>query len=228
MSAKAPKPYPKYGLILAAGTGRRFGGYKQLAQLGGRPVLLHSIRAFERSPWIVGFVVVAPPRAAGGIRRTLERNRVTRLLAVVRGGKTRSGSVQAGLLALPEHGYVAVHDAVRPFINPTLLIKGFQACARRGAALLACPVTDTLKQVKGNEVIGTVERADLVAAQTPQFFDLQLLRRAHHAAGRAGLEATDDCALVERLGVKPVWLKGPRANLKITTPEDLELCEALV
>jgi len=109
-----------------------------------------------------------------------------------------------------------------------MLTKGFRACRERGAATYGCPVTDTLKRVSGKDVLATVDRTGLLAVQTPQFFNLELLRRAHDSALRSRLDATDDCELVERLGVRPVWIPGPRTNLKLTTPDDLNVMKALL
>jgi 2-C-methyl-D-erythritol 4-phosphate cytidylyltransferase len=152
---------------------------------------------------------------------------IRKLLGVVPGGRTRSDSVRAGLAVLPDRGYVAVHDAVRPIIHATMLATGFRVCAIRGAATYGCPVTDTLKRVSGKDVLETVDRTGLVAVQTPQFFNLELLRRAHASARRARLRVTDDCELVERLGIHPVWIPGPRTNIKLTTPDDLIVMQAL-
>lgn len=219
---------PCYGLVVAAGQGRRFGGYKQLAQLAGKPVLIHSIRAFERCPMIYGFVVVAPALRLRVVRRMLSSYGVSKLLDVVPGGKTRAGSVRAGFSVLPAKGFVAVHDAVRPLINASMLTTGLRACRNRGAATYGYPVTDTLKRIDGREVLSTVDRKGLLAVQTPQFFSLDILRRAHAVAQRARIQATDDCELVERLGIRPVWIPGPRTNLKLTTADDLSLIQALL
>ena len=228
LSTRALGHSPKYGLIVAAGQGHRFGGYKQLAQLAGKPVLIHSVRAFERCPQILGFVVVAPARRLGVVRRMLRSHGVRKLLRVVPGGEIRADSVRAGLAALPAQGFVAVHDAVRPLVHAGMLTKGFRACRERGAATYGCPVTDTLKRVNGKDVLATVDRTGLLAVQTPQFFNLELLRRAHESALRSRLDATDDCELVERLGVRPVWIPGPRTNLKLTTADDLNVMKTLL
>ena len=216
-----------FGLIVAAGQGRRFGGYKQFAQLAGKPVLLHSVRAFERCPMISGIVVVGPPRRMALVRRMLRSYRVRKLLGIVCGGETRADSVQAGLAVLPARGFVAVHDAARPIIHPGMLSKGLRVCRSRGAATYGHPVTDTLKRIDGEDVVATVDRKGLLSVQTPQFFSLELLRRAHEAARKARYDATDDCELVERLGVRPVWIPGPRTNIKLTTPDDLIVMQAL-
>ena len=213
---------------MAAGQGRRFGGYKQFAQLAGKPVLIHSVLAFEHCPTISGFVVVAPARRLGVVRRMLLGYGVRKLLDVVPGGETRAGSVRAGLSVLPADGFVAVHDAVRPLISAEMLTKGLRACKDRGAATYGYPVTDTLKRISGRDVLSTVDRSQLLAVQTPQFFSLELLRRAHARALRAAIQATDDCELIEQLGIRPIWIPGPRTNLKLTTPDDLSAIQTLL
>jgi 2-C-methyl-D-erythritol 4-phosphate cytidylyltransferase len=219
---------PCYGLVVAAGQGRRFGGYKQFAQLGGKPVLIHSVGAFERCPMISGFVVVAPARRLGLARRLLRSHRIRKLLDVVPGGETRQDSVQAGLALLPSQGLVAVHDAVRPLITAGMLTKGLRACKVRGAVTYGYPVTDTVKRVDGKEIISTISRIGLLAVQTPQFFSLELLRRAYAAARHNRSQVTDDCEFVEQLGIHPVWIPGPRTNIKLTTPDDLSMIQSLL
>lgn len=224
--SKAPYQRPKFGVIVAAGQGVRFGGYKQLVPLAGMPAFMYSVRAFERCPRVLGYVVVAPARRLSLFGRVLRSYDVHKLLDIVPGGRTRADSVRAGLACLPENGCVAIHDAVRPIITAQMLDRGFAACAKYGAVVFGYPVTDTLKSVCGQSVTGTVSRESLIAVQTPQFFNLPILRRAYGLAGVRS--ATDDCALVEALGIKPLWLPGPRTNLKITTTEDLPLARALL
>jgi 2-C-methyl-D-erythritol 4-phosphate cytidylyltransferase len=177
---------------------------------------------------ISGFVVVGPPRRMALLRGILRDHHVRKLIGVVPGGETRAESVRAGLAKLPAQGFVAVHDAVRPLIHPGMLSKGLRACRRAGAVTYGHPVTDTLKQIAGTEVISTVDRSRLLAVQTPQFFNLELLRRAHAAARRARVQVTDDCELVEHMGIHPDWIPGPRTNIKLTTPDDLRVIEALL
>jgi 2-C-methyl-D-erythritol 4-phosphate cytidylyltransferase len=196
--------------------------------LAGKPVLIHSIRAFEHCPMITGIVIVAPARLLPVVRRMLRIHNVRKLLGVVAGGHTRAGSVRAGLSVLPARGFVAIHDAVRPLINAEMLTTGIRACRKCGALTYGYPVTDTLKRVSGRKVMSTVDRTGLLAVQTPQFFNLEILRRAHAEAQHARLQATDDCELVERLGIHPIWIPGPRTNLKLTTPDDFTVIQALL
>jgi len=215
-----------YGIIVAAGTGRRFGGLKQFEPLKRRPLVAWALAAFQSCPVVTGFVVVAPASKLALVRGLAQRLKLTRMLAAVPGGRTRASSVRSGLEALPGDGYVAVHDGVRPLLTPAMLAAGFRLCRRYGAATYATPVTDTLKRVAGGRVERTLERGPLYAVQTPQFFPIPLLRQAYAAAGPAADRATDDCMLVEALGIRPRVIEGPRRNIKVTTPEDLELAGA--
>ena len=200
---------------------------KQFAVLKGKPLWVHSAKAFERCPDITSYIIVTNRSRVAAVRREAERQVLGKLTTIVPGGAERSDSVANGLAVLPVKGLVAIHDAARPLLTPEMLNEGIRACRRFRAVTFGHPVTDTLKRAKGNRISATVDRAGLIAVQTPQFFDLALLRRAYDSARDAGIKATDDCALVERLGVKPAWLPGPRTNIKVTLPEDLRVCAAL-
>jgi len=221
-------PHARYGLIVAAGRGRRFGGRKQFALLKGKPVLMYSVLAFDRCRAVTGFVVVTNKDRVEHVRALMGKYRVGKVIEVVAGGRERTDSVAAGLAALPEDGCVAIHDAARPMVTPRMLEQGFRACLKHGAVTFGHRVTDTLKRTDGFRIAETVDREDLVAVQTPQFFHLGLLRRALAAARTGAAELTDDCALVELIGIEPHWMPGPRTNIKIATPEDLVTCEALL
>jgi 2-C-methyl-D-erythritol 4-phosphate cytidylyltransferase len=198
-------------IILAAGSGNRFGGQKQFMMLGDKRVIdwsrdiAHSVGS--------GVVVVVPAEAA-----TAEGG--------VAGGATRSESVRRGLAAVPSAAtIICVHDAARPFASEHLY-KEVIAAVVDGAdgAVPALPVTDTIKQVNAEGmVLDTPERASLVAVQTPQAFRAAVLRAAHES----GNEGTDDASLVERAGGKVVVVNGEAINRKLTTPEDLEWARAM-
>jgi len=205
-----------WAIVVAAGSGTRFGGAKQYAELGGCTILDRSVAAARDA--CGGVVVVVPPadvdRPVPGADR------------VVAGGATRSVSVRAGLAAVPDDAEViVVHDAVRPLASPELWQAAIGA-VRAGAdgALCAVPVTDTIKRVDGTRIISTIPRDGLVAVQTPQAFRAGALRDAHAHSG----EATDDGALVEALGGRVVVVAGSSANLKITHPDDLVVADALL
>ncbi len=217
-----------WGLVAAGGAGLRFGGTKQLARLCGKPLLLHSLEAFEACPGLSGCVVVVPAGLLTRVRSLIRRAGLTRVSAVVPGGRERTDSVRLGLARLPDDGFVAIHDAARPLISRALLRSGFAAARRLGPVTLARPVTDTVKRAQGGTIIATLDRTGLVAVQTPQFFPLPLIKRAHAAAEAEGVAATDDCALVERLGVAVSWIEGPADNIKVTTRADLRLAARLL
>ncbi|MGH9031878.1 MAG: 2-C-methyl-D-erythritol 4-phosphate cytidylyltransferase [Acidimicrobiia bacterium] len=208
---------PVWGIVVAGGQGARFGALKQFEALGAaRPSLVERAVATTASTCDRVVVVLPPGRAWDGPPVT----------AVVAGGKRRSDSVRAGLAAVAaDADVVVVHDAARPLASPGLF--RFVVDAVRGGADGAVPALalgDTVKRVEGTRVVETVPRDGLAAAQTPQAFRADVLRRAH--AG--GADATDDAALVEAAGGTVVVVPGERTNLKVTTPADLEVAAAML
>jgi 2-C-methyl-D-erythritol 4-phosphate cytidylyltransferase len=219
------------GVILAAaGRGARLGSPlpKALLALGGRSLLERSIAAFLAHP-LVGPLVATVPDPDRFARALGPFDPRVRLVA---GGAERQDSVRAGLAALAAIGdtdLVLVHDAARPLVDQGLITAVADAAARHGAAIPALPVPDTVKRVgEGGLVLETVPRADLVLVQTPQGFSTAILRRAHAEAARAGYHGTDDAALVERLGLPVAVVPGSARNIKITSPGDVTLAEALL
>jgi 2-C-methyl-D-erythritol 4-phosphate cytidylyltransferase len=203
---------PVWAIVVAAGSGRRFGAAKQYEPLAGRRVLDWSLAAARAAA--DGVVVVVPPDRAGDDEPVAD--------AVVPGAATRSGSVRAGLAAVPDAaGVVVVHDGARPLADAATFA-AVVAAVRAGAdaALPGLPVSDTLRARTG----ALIDRDELVAVQTPQAFRTAALRRAH--AG--GAEATDDATLVEASGGKVVVVDGSPTNVKITHPTDLAVAEALL
>lgn len=210
-------------VVVAGGSGVRFGGRKQYAELLGRPLLTWAIEAARSVA--DGVVVVLPaddlqaPPAVGSPWPVVD--------AVVAGGATRSASVRAGLAAVAaEAAVVVVHDAVRPLASPRLFrrVVGHLADHAEVAAVVpTVPVVDTLKAVDGQAVVATVDRQRLAAVQTPQAFRADVLRRAH----QHGADATDDAALVELVGGTVHVVEGERSNVKVTTPEDVVVAAAL-
>ena len=195
--------------MVAAGSGSRFGGAKQFAELEGRRV--------------VDWALVASRTVADGVVLVVpadhEEDEASVADAVVAGGATRSASVRAGLAAVPpDADVVIVHDAARPFAAPALF-EAVIAAVRDGAdgAVPGVPLADTVKRVVGSQVIATLDRDELVAVQTPQAFTAAALRRAHAGA----VEATDDAALVEAAGGRVVVVPGDPANTKLTLRTDL-------
>lgn len=207
-----------WAVVVAAGSGARFGAPKQFADLAGRPVLEWSLETARKA--CAGVVLVLPPERAGQASRAWDAD------AVVAGGATRSASVRAGLEAVPGRvEVVAVHDAARPLAPLDLWRAVIEAVAAGAdAAIPASPVTDTVKEVGEGGHLVTLDRSRLVAVQTPQAFRAGIIRQVH----RAEAEATDDAALVEAAGGTVELVPAPAYNLKITSPIDLVIAAALL
>jgi 2-C-methyl-D-erythritol 4-phosphate cytidylyltransferase len=205
-----------WAIVVAGGSGSRFGRPKQYAVLGGRALLDWALDAARSA--CQGVVLVLPLEDVAGFA-------ASRADVVVGGGATRSESVRAGLAAVPARAdVIVIHDAARPLALPVLWSAVLDAVAAGAdAAVPAVPVVDTIKRVAGGLVVGTVDRSELVAVQTPQAFRAAALRAAHAAAG----EATDDAALIEAQGGRVVWVAGDPHNMKITDPADIDVAEAL-
>ncbi|MBL8061221.1 MAG: 2-C-methyl-D-erythritol 4-phosphate cytidylyltransferase [Chthonomonas sp.] len=195
-------------IILCGGSGTRFGGDKLIEPLGGKPVWKWSIDAFRE---VVDLLIVVDNG------RGIASSEAT----VVSGGATRSESVRAGLEAVPEgYEFVLIHDGARPLVTPDLIRAVLVGAQEHGAATAAVAMADTLRQKDGV----TVDRNQVFAIQTPQCARLSDLHRAH--AGE--VEATDDAALLQKIGINVAYVSGNRINMKITSPEDMEIARALV
>ena len=195
-------------IVVAGGRGERFGGQKQFAKLGGRTLAAHSV---EQSRSVADFVVVVVPEDYLGDGEGAD--------LVVTGGETRSDSVRAGLAVCDDAQFIVVQDAARPLASTQLFVAVLAAVrAGAAAAIPGVTISDTIKQVADGVVVNTPPRDQLVAVQTPQAFQAEVLRRAHASAG----VATDDAGLVEALGESVVVVAGERTNIKVTNPEDLD------
>ena len=223
-------------VLLAAGSGTRLasaagGVKKQFLRLDGRPLYWRSLRAFARCPEVAGVVVVFPPADLAAAQAELDalRAREDPGVAVVTapGGVRRQDSVASGLAALPRAcRFVLVHDAARPFADPPLIGRVIDALlAGKKAVIPVLPVTDTIKEMSGGVVARTFDRNALAAVQTPQGFELSLLRQAFAHAGE-DFDVTDDASLVEHFGQDVTTVAGASENRKITNPEDLALLAA--
>jgi 2-C-methyl-D-erythritol 4-phosphate cytidylyltransferase len=221
--------------VVAGGSGRRFGGPKQFLQLAGRPVAAWSVDAARSVSDGVVLVVPGDPASGGtdlgdpasGGTDCHPGARSMGADVVVAGGPSRAESVRAGLGVVPdEAAIIVVHDAARPLAGPPLFAAVVEAVRAGGAdgAIPVLPVVDTLKRASDGTIRSTVDRDGLVAVQTPQAFVASTLRAAHRNAG----QATDDAALLERLGATVCTVDGDPRNVKLTRPEDLEVAEALI
>ena len=215
-------------VIVAAGKGRRMGSPlpKQVLPLAGRPVVEHSVRAFQRCTDVDRIVLVIP--SALRALFPLKLGTYDKLASMVDGGETRQASVQRGLEAVGEAEWTLVHDAARPLVTVDLIRRVLLAARNCGAAVPACAAQETLKRAEGDRVLETIPREGVIQVQTPQCFRTELLRRAHRAAETAGFVGTDDAQLVERLGEPIAWVEGMLWNLKVTAARDLRIAEAFL
>jgi 2-C-methyl-D-erythritol 4-phosphate cytidylyltransferase len=205
-----------WAVVVAGGSGTRFGGYKQFMALAGREVVDWSLDAARRA--CAGVVLVVPAQVV--------EEYAGRAAAVVAGGPTRAQSVRSGLRAVPsEARIIVVHDAARPLSAPHMWVSVISAVEAGADGAIPCiPVSDTIKQREDDGRLVTLERARLLAVQTPQAFSAAALRAAHAGGG----EATDDAALVEAIGGRVVHVPGEVSNIKVTAPVDLALAETLM
>ncbi len=217
-------------ILVAAGRGERLGADrpKAFVPLAGQPMLLHSARAFDAAPSVDGIVVVVPADRIGAAREMLAGVRAVR--EVVGGGERRQDSVRRGLEALPPgfDGVVLVHDAARALVEVELIESVLRAAEEHDAALPVVGLVDTVKRLRDDHIVETLDRDELGAAQTPQGFRLALLRRAYDRAYRDGVVLTDEAMAVERIGEPVIAVKGSARNRKLTTPEDLAWAETVL
>ncbi|MGE0543134.1 MAG: 2-C-methyl-D-erythritol 4-phosphate cytidylyltransferase [Dehalococcoidia bacterium] len=211
-------------IVLAAGSSRRMGQDKILLSIAGRPLLAYALDAFETCDKVDQVVVVLSSDNAADILPLLSE--YPKVVRTCMGGRRRQDSVRAGLHTIAPREWVVVHDGARPLVTPELIQSGIKAAAETGAASAALPVVETLKEADSLSIVRkTVSRDRLWTVQTPQVFRYDLLLRAHNAAIA---DVTDDCALVEQIGVAVKLFPGSRANLKVTTPEDIAIVEAII
>ena len=219
-----------WAIAAAAGEGSRLGGGpKALVRLGGSPMLSHSLVVLAKAGGVEGIVVAAPAGHEDGIRSVAVSTVPATRVEVVTGGSTRQESVRRSLGAVPAAARrIVVHDAARPLVTVRLVDAALEALDHAARSIVAIPLTDTLKRAAGGFVGDTVSREGLFRAQTPQAFRADVFRAAHERAAADRFEATDDAALLERLGERVAIVAGDERNLKVTTVEDLVLAEALL
>ena len=217
-------------VVPAAGSSTRMEGQdKLLLPLEEQPVLLHTLRALELCPYITEIVVVTREELIVPIGQLCRDAALEKVRKVIVGGATRSHSVLAGLGELsPDAELAAIHDGARPLVSQAVLEAVIRRASECGAAAPAVPVKDTVKRARDGLVTATLDRAELRAVQTPQVFQVDLIKTALQKALEDGAELTDDCAAVERLGIGVALTEGDYCNLKLTTPEDLAVAEALL
>lgn len=220
-------------IIPAGGAGKRLGleVAKQYLLLDSLPLLVHTVRVFQITEVVSAIVLVVPKEDVASVQKQIvEKYGLTKVMAVVAGGRERQDSVRNGLRAVPETcDVVIVHDGVRPFVTREMIIRVVAATAECGAASIGVPAKDTIKETTDENIVAvTLRRHNLWQTQTPQAFGYDILCRASAEAERDHFYGTDDASLVERMGVKVRMVAGSHENIKITTPEDLLIAEALM
>ncbi|MEY2496450.1 MAG: 2-C-methyl-D-erythritol 4-phosphate cytidylyltransferase [Verrucomicrobiota bacterium] len=214
-------------IIVAAGSSQRMGFDKLFALLGDKPVVAHTLEAFERTDSVTEIILVGRAERLAEFQALVRSAALKKVRHVIAGGRHRQDSVRAGLDVLhADTRYVAVHDAARPLVAPEQIERVFALAREHQAAALAEPITDTLKRADENRfVAGGVDRAGLYAMQTPQIFSRDLLVKAYDAVGANNLSITDEVSAVEHLGAKVLLVPNEEFNLKITYPRDLSLAQ---
>jgi len=207
---------------------------KQFKELGGVPILVHTLRVFVATPAVYEIVIALRKDEIAGFRTQLEKQYpeiLNKRLQFVEGGEHRQDSVANALakLAADPEDIVLVHDAVRPFVTPEIILHVIEAAEKHHAAIAGWPAVDTVKQVErtadGAIIKATIPRAGIVMAQTPQGFRFDILKKAFEDAAADGFLGTDEASLIERSGLPVAVIMGSPKNIKITTPADMELAE---
>jgi 2-C-methyl-D-erythritol 4-phosphate cytidylyltransferase len=215
-------------IIVAGGSSQRMGFDKLFVLLGNKPVLAHTIDAFEQTDSVREIILVARAERIEEFEELVRQNGFKKVRRIVPGGKHRQDSVRAGLEQIEaDTAFIAVHDAARPLVMPKQIERVFAVARQHGAAALAEPITDTLKRADENRfVTGGVPRESLYAMQTPQIFAHQLLEQAYAGVAANDLFVTDEVSAVEYLGAKVQLVPNDEWNIKITYPRDLLLAQA--
>ncbi len=214
-------------IVVAAGTGRRMGGVEKIfANLAGKPLLAHTVDVFQRCPAIDQVVIVLSKERLDEGWRLVKEHCWSKVTEVCPGGAQRQDSVKEGVKRLSGCQWVVIHDGARPCLSQGLIEEGLNEARQSGAAIPALPVTDTIKVVSSDHFVAeTPPRQRLWSVQTPQVFRFDIINEAYR---KARGDATDDATLVENLGYKVKVYPGSHTNIKVTTPEDLLLAEAIL
>lgn len=220
-------------LIPAAGMGRRMGKTvaKQFLPLGDKPMLAHTLLAFQRSPDVDEIIpILSKEDMEHCLTDVIEHYHITKVKTLVAGGRERQDSVMNGLQKLgKDANIVLVHDGVRPFVTGDMIRESVEHARKGECVAVGVPVKDTVKEVDDKQVVRrTLERSRLWAIQTPQAFPLKILKQAYEESYKRNVYGTDDAMLVERAGGTVRVIMGSYENIKITTPEDLILAEEIL
>lgn len=216
----------KFVIITAGGLGSRMRSStpKQFLELAGKPVIMHSMQCFTMYSGSITMILVLPEEFTLEWKKLCKKHDFQLKHTVCNGGETRFHSVQNGLKLVNDQGLVAIHDAVRPLISSTLIKECFNVASKKGNAVPALPLRDSVREISGDEN-RPVDRSKFRLIQTPQVFEARLIKKAYEQAYRPSF--TDDATVAEAIGVQINLLNGTETNIKITTPEDLKIAEVL-
>jgi 2-C-methyl-D-erythritol 4-phosphate cytidylyltransferase len=218
-------------IIPAAGVGTRMGGEtpKQFLSLEGTPIFIYTLRKLASAQILDEIFLAVRSGEKERVRQAVDGERLMKPVRLTEGGGTRQETVARAVASAPSSTeIVVVHDAVRPFITPAMIEVVVEAARKHGAAILAIPSVDSVKQVEHEVILGTIPRERIALAQTPQAFRYALLREAVDRALADGFQGSDESSLVERLGAKVTVLMGCDRNIKITKPSDLPLARLFI
>jgi len=233
MKRESGEGFKVTAIVPAAGSGLRMKGKvpKQFLLLDGLPILVHTLKALERAPKIDEVILVAPESQISFCQiGIVDKYNLKKISKVIPGGEQRQDSVYEGLQAVsPDTDWVMVHDGVRPFVTLEMIESAIETAKEaKDGAVVAIPMRDTPKEVSSDQITKTLDRQRLWLAQTPQVFRRSLFLRAHEEARSHGIYGTDDAVLVEKLGGCVRIVLGSEENIKVTTPADLKLAEAIM
>ena len=227
---KEEEPLSCAAVVLGAGSAQRMGFDKMTAILDGQPVLVRAINAFEQSPLIEEIVVVTKEERLEEVAELCKTYNLSKVSSVVMGGKTRTESALAGVMALKKDcRLTAIHDGARPFVSKQLIEDCIRRASIQYAAIPVVKSTDTLRAVDENgSLIGTYDRDRVVRVQTPQIFLSEIIKGALSDAVQKGMTFTDDASAVERMGVRIQAVEGDEENIKLTTPQDMLIAQGIL
>ncbi|HQU85845.1 MAG TPA: 2-C-methyl-D-erythritol 4-phosphate cytidylyltransferase [Pyrinomonadaceae bacterium] len=215
-------------IIVAAGSGTRFGADrpKQFLEIGGKPLLIHTLEKFQNCNSIDEIVLILSANEIENFQKTLTEFPITKLSKIIAGGKTRAESVRNGIFSLDSEKteIVAVHDGARPFVSSEEIAETVENAKENTAVCLVAPVFDTIKKVENGKIIETIDRNSLRRSLTPQTFKFEILKQSF-SPENFDENATDECFLVEKAGHEIFFIDGSPKNIKITTREDFQIAE---
>ncbi len=218
-------------VVAAAGSGKRLGSTmpKQFLEISGKPIFIHTLEKFDLCREVNEVILVVQADKIENAEKSIHTYHIQKVKKIVKGGTERQHSVMNGINEIPDGiGLVVIHDAVRPFISIGKITEVIQTAQKEGAAILAIPVKNTIKQGSHGRVIKTLKRESLWNVQTPQAFQIDWIKKAYDKAERDNVCATDDALLIERLGYPIKIVEGEEQNIKITSPADLFMAETWI